>query len=129
MGYCIRMEIEGLVIPVYYREDCRQAALELTREQQRSWVTHPGDDARLAEVFDAWAFSTAESGPEGESDLEVDSFVAEKMGAEELLFEAIAPYVKHGATVEVIGEDGERWRYLFEDQQVKKQRAQVSWDD
>ena len=42
-------------------------------------------------------------------------FPDEKWRDADVLLEAIAPYVKNGSFIEMIGEDGMMWRWLFRD--------------
>lgn len=48
---------------------------------------------------------------------------------EDTIFQAIAPYVGDGSFIEMIGEDGERWRWVFEDGKCKEVRAKLTWLD
>lgn len=41
-------------------------------------------------------------------------FNGEKAGDDEILFDAIAPFVKDGSYIEMRGEDGECWRWVFD---------------
>jgi len=45
-------------------------------------------------------------------------FLGEKLGDDEQLFEAIAPYVKAGSYIEMEGEDGSRWQWTFDGKQM-----------
>lgn len=47
---------------------------------------------------------------------------------EEELFKCIAPYVNDGY-LEYLGEDGEKWRYVFKDGVCKEIYPRVEWDD
>lgn len=40
-------------------------------------------------------------------------FTGEKMGNEQALFNAIAPFVKKGSRIHMEGEDGDRWEWVF----------------
>ena len=52
-------------------------------------------------------------------------FLGEKIGDDEVLFEQIAPWVKHGSWIEMIGEDGEVWRWIFENGKMKESIAEL----
>ena len=62
-------------------------------------------------VDDPWA------GQE-EGDVYIESFCGTKWGDDAYLWRAIAPFVRSGSVVSYIGEDGEQWRYVFEDGKV-----------
>jgi len=42
------------------------------------------------------------------------SFNSEKLGDENSLFDALAPYVEVGSYIEMVGEGGEKWRWTFD---------------
>ena len=57
-----------------------------------------------------------------------DCFLGEKWGDDEFLWEALAPAVDDGCTIEYHGEDGHKWRYLFKDGEAKQQNAIITWE-
>ena len=54
-------------------------------------------------------------------------FVGEKSGQDELLFDAIAPYVESGSYIVMRGEDGEVWRWYFEEGTCSEQAGRISY--
>jgi hypothetical protein len=61
-------------------------------------------------------------------DLLFHYFLGEKWGDDEVLWETLAPAVDNGSMIEYRGEDGHRWRFLFEDGSVKEQNAVITWE-
>lgn len=58
----------------------------------------------------------------------IDYFSGEKLaGYEEQLFKCIAPYVNDGY-LEYLGEDGEKWRYVFKGGECKKVFPNITWE-
>ena len=55
------------------------------------------------------------------------SFESEKIGDEQIFFSAIAPYVTKGSFIEMCGEDGERWRWVFDGKTMKEVYPKVLW--
>lgn len=55
-------------------------------------------------------------------------FGGEKLGDDEVLFRAIAPFVEPGSFIEMRGEDGCLWRWLFEKTGFRQQDSRVVWD-
>lgn len=53
-------------------------------------------------------------------------FTGEKLGDDEVLFGAIAPFVESGSYLEFLGEDGDRWRWVF-DGTLKEVHAETVW--
>jgi hypothetical protein len=45
------------------------------------------------------------------------------------LLEAIAPVVKDGSYIELCGEDGDSWRLVFKNGEMKEIRPKVIWED
>ena len=80
----------------------------------------------VAEMLKAWRW-------EGEfdpitGDLTDIHFIGEKLGDEEILFQALAPFVDKGSFIEMEGEDGDLWRWTFDGQQMIEQVARITWD-
>jgi len=59
---------------------------------------------------------------------EID-FVADYIGDPGSMFSKIAPYVKDGSYIEMRGEDGYHWKYIFSDGKCKEVTAKVSWEE
>ena len=91
------------------------------------WVDpHFVHASTVAEMLEAWNW-------EGEfdpitGDLTNIYFAGEKLGDEETLFQALAPFVDKGSFIEMQGEDGELWRWVFDGQQMIEQTARITWD-
>lgn len=70
----------------------------------------------IERVFECWGYELthiAENDGVNEYRLDIRGGNA-KIGDEEKLFSAIAPVVVHGSLIDVEGEDGNKWRWLFE---------------
>ena len=48
---------------------------------------------------------------------------------EELLFTIIAPYVRAGSYIEMVGEEHEMWRWVFNGQTFKETYPTISWQE
>ena len=55
-------------------------------------------------------------------------FDGEKGGDDEILFRAIAPFVEHGE-IEMLGEDGSHWRWLFKNKKFYEQAGRVVYGE
>ena len=68
-------------------------------------------------------------------DLELDSagnavgisFQGEKLGDDQVLFNAIAPWVKKGSYIQMQGEDGSIWRWTFNGKTCVEKAAKISF--
>jgi len=81
----------------------------------------------LSEAMQGWGWPIDEDETTG--DVTDIYFYGEKAGQEELLFKAIAPFVKDGSYIEMVGEDGSIWRWLFKGGKCVEQNATVSYGD
>lgn len=56
-------------------------------------------------------------------------FEGEKLGDEEQIFDAIATLVLDGNFIELMGEDGERWRWVFRNGSMDTVDAEIVWPE
>ena len=91
-----------------------------------SWVINSNlVNARTVwEAMDEWRWETEMYG----EDIGNIYFVGEKIGDDKVLFDAIAPFVEDGSFIEMQGEDGALWRWLFNDGKCTEQYAKIDWD-
>jgi hypothetical protein len=62
-------------------------------------------------------------------DVDNIQFTGEKAGDDRLLFEAIAPYVEPGSYIEMLGEDGARWKWKFDGKTCEEVTAESTYED
>lgn len=99
-------------------------------ERWYSWVnTKEYQDAEtLEDALMAWRwppYMDKSTNPEEEIvNLEFDG---EKIGNEEVLFDTIAPFVESGSWIEMLGEDGCRWRWLFHKGELHEIYPEIVW--
>ena len=56
-------------------------------------------------------------------------FNGEKYGGDEIIIlGAIAPYVEDGSYIEMSGEDGAIWRWVFNDGDIEEKNAKIVWE-
>jgi hypothetical protein len=56
-------------------------------------------------------------------------FTGEKYGDCPLLFTTLAPYIEAGSVIEYHGEDGDKWRYVFDGKTIKVTKPKVVWEE
>ncbi|MDP8218651.1 MAG: hypothetical protein P9M03_07995 [Candidatus Theseobacter exili] len=115
MGYCVDIDVEVL-IPKEKIDGCLQAINEL-QEFTDKFNT-------LMEALDNWDYGTS---VEDDGNVKITYFQGEKWGDDEVLYKAIAPFVKNGSLIEVVGEDGCHWRYIFFNGKAKHQDGIVGY--
>jgi hypothetical protein len=54
-------------------------------------------------------------------------FNGEKLGDDNILFEALGPFVQKGSFIQMQGEDGTMWRWTFNGTDMREVTATVSW--
>ena len=57
------------------------------------------------------------------------SWWGEKSGDDYNILDSIAPYVKSGSYIEMFGEDGEIWRWIFKDGRCKEITPKIVWEE
>jgi hypothetical protein len=91
-----------------------------------SWVDTKGylgaDTLDRAMVAWRWEVSSDEDG-----NIDGIYFSGQKLGDDYILMKAIAKYVQAGSYIEMSGEDGCLWRYVFDGDTCKEVYAEVIW--
>jgi hypothetical protein len=92
-----------------------------------SWVTT--DEFYLAKTlevaFEAWRYEA--HADEKTGDVVGISFNGEKLGDDPVLWRAVAPFVEHGSYLQMAGEDGMVWRWVFNN--GKMEEVHPVWPD
>ena len=81
----------------------------------------------IQEAFETWRWTVDLNDETG--DVCSIYFDGEKMGDEDHLFNAVAPYVESGCYIEMSGEDGAIWRWSFDGGECHTIDASMDWDD
>jgi len=61
----------------------------------------------------------------------IEYFDGEKWGDDEILFDTIAPFIdggEHGGLITVHGEENEKWRYVFENGDMREEKGIIVWE-
>ena len=69
----------------------------------------------LDEILDDWRYEVEY---DNEGNVVNIEFTGEKLGDDEILFRQIAKFVEHDSYITICGEDGEQWRWVFENGQM-----------
>lgn len=134
MGYCMSQRATEFFIPKDKLDDCL-AAIKLLSGQETikdgsgghfSWVDNNFSKART--VFDAldawrWKVEIDENG-----NISNITFTGEKLGDDEILFAAIAPFVQAGSYITMQGEDGCVWKWVFDGKTMVEKTGRVVFD-
>jgi hypothetical protein len=144
MGYCIsqadsKFFVAAKDIPAMM-DSIRDLALPRHENEQRggqwaegqkkaswfSWVDMSfSQAATIEEMFKCWRWNICSN---ENGDIDEIEFRGEKLGQDDVLFNAIAPFVKKDSFIEMTGEDGARWRWVFDGKNCFEKQAKVSWE-
>lgn len=96
------------------------------RKNPKSWearvlAKHPILEFYMREFM--WAFESDSDG----NITEVEYIGESQSGHEQTIFNLIAPYVKAGSYIELHGEDGDIFRYVFDGTQCKEVKPIITW--
>ena len=109
------------------RDESAMSGGSLLGERRYSWVNT--DEFRLAKTLEvalaAWRWNPTVHG--NTHDIVGLDFAGKKSGDDEALFAAIAPYVTDGSYIQMTGEDGAVWRWVFKDGRVRE--VSPTWDE
>ena len=129
MGYCMSQMDSSFRVDQHNIMPMVASLKELARTSPRlSWVDPKVllEAATLEEISEElrWFFHVDVNG-----NIDDIQFEGEKLGAEEKIFNAMAPYVRSGSFIEIHGEDGTTWRWVFKNGVCKEVQPQKIWGD
>jgi len=136
MGYCMHLEATQFHLPKKHFKAALKAIQGLAGKEtirdgggrHFSWVDSAEfiNATTLEAALEAWRWH-----PEldEKGDIVDLQFEGEKSGDDEILFGAIAPFVKEGSYIQMMGEDGHRWRWKFNGKACTEVNSTVVWDD
>ena len=128
MGYSMHLDHAGFDLDMAHERDMVLAARALADQHDHiRWVDKAElrEATTIKEVFSAFGWRIRIDIDRAVRDV---LFEGEKLGDEDLFFGAIAPWVASGSYIEMVGEDGDRWRWVFDGVTVKQVQPKVSWE-
>jgi len=142
MGYYINMRHNIICIPAAKHDQCLAAIKALANtvadpfnSGHYSWVrTYEFANATtLREALAAWRWVDPNqdlTNPDNKNkNIEELYFTGEKLGDDEVLMHAIAPYVEAGSYIEMVGEDDFHWRWYFDGTSCTEQVGQIVYTE
>lgn len=128
MGYRMDMTDANFFLP----KESHSAALKaiqalVSKGQCYTWIRFKGDSSweRLEDAFSSWRWSVSFDDDENINNIQFDGTHS---GDEEILLETLAPFVRSGSYIEMIGEDGGIWRWVFKDGEFGTVYPAVTWE-
>jgi len=80
----------------------------------------------LKEAMNKWRWEIEE---DEDGNVYYIHFIGEKSGDDDILFNAIAPFVEEGSFIQMLGEEGEMWRWVFNDEKCIEIYPTIIWED
>jgi len=140
MGYYMEQTDSYFIIKKENFDACLEAIKGLYQkyvknEVNGSWVDwheFEKEDITLEEAFEAWRwrlrFATEYEWANTEEDNVFDIvFEGEKRGDDDIFFNTISPFVEDGSYIQMSGECGAMWRWVFCDGICKEIEPQITW--
>ena len=128
MSYCVDIDCGGVTISADKVADCLAAINRLQAGQHYAWVDDPpeGGFPTLVKALDNWRYEAEE---QADGSVELQYFAGEKLGDDEALYEAIAPFVSDGGRIDCRGEDDCLWRYCFSKGAVEMLSGRIEYGE
>jgi Golgi nucleoside diphosphatase len=127
MGYNMsQMSCDSFLLKKENFAAALKAVKDLTTRQY-TWVNNDEvtKATTLKDAISAWNWELTVDDEGNGTSLD---FNAEKLGDEEAMFNAIAPFVESGM-LEMKGEVGDHWRWLFKDGKCRNVSGRVVYDE
>lgn len=130
MGYLMNQREANFTIKKEFVDKAWNALKRLFSKEDTSLSWIDNQDVLSSKSFEEamsacrWNLEINEQG-----DYDSIYFNGEKYsGDEETVLETIAPYVKKGSYIQMQGEEGEQWRWIFDDGKVREEYAMLIWE-
>lgn len=115
MGYCMNTTSVRFRIPAAMVPAAKQSITNLGGIAKEDQGLDPFKAVRWEAVYDA------------EGNIVKLRFTGEKYWNEDDIFAVLAPFVDDGCFIEMVGEDGDKWRWTFQNGTCTKVEPKVSW--
>lgn len=141
MGYCIYIEEIDVSFPVKNAERILQAIKNLHGKETIadgkqlkngkwsdhyfSWVNEDFYKINdIKKMFEEWGWTIEKS----RGEYKITELLREKIGDDDIFFKAIAPFMNDGF-INVRGEDGNVWKWVFENGHFEEKEGRIEYDD
>jgi len=119
MGYCIEQRDSKFFIDKKYFNEALVAVKSLVGKDEDYLNANS-----LADIIGEWRWDVTIDTSGNIVDIE---FIGEKLGDDKILFDVLAPFVKAESYIEMQGEDGALWRWVFDGKKCDEVYAEITW--
>ena len=131
MGYCMEQRDSFFVIKKEKQEEAYDYVFDILIENLPKYGYSFVDDTELnsaktlVDIFQSfsWRPTINKNGDIGNI-----YFEGEKAGDESWLFCTVAPFVEDGSYIEMMGENGDLWRWIFKDGECNEVSPTIKWE-
>lgn len=133
MGYCMNLQKKNFKIKKENAENVVNALRDFAKGFKNQygnrimWVDKETliNSESIEESFDEIRYPLV---IDSNGDYMINYFSGEKLGDDTEIFNAIAPYVEEGSYIEMLGEDGTIWRWIFKNGKCEEKYPEIKWD-
>lgn len=134
MGYCMNQRNSSFFMDVKDFPAALKAVQALHGDEtindgggrHFSWVDHDFHKQKsLPAILNCWRWHLDLDESMNATDI---NFGGEKLGDDIVVLQAIAPFVKKGSFIEMHGEDGCLWRWIFDGRDCNEKTGKVSFE-
>ena len=127
MGYCMSQKEAKFNMKAENKVPAFKALKAAASNQTFSWINSATVKGcrTLEELMEECRWDLQEN---DDGDVTGIEFSGEKAGDDLKLFNILAPYVDGDSYIEMHGEDGAQWRWVFDGKTCVEKTPKVSWD-
>jgi len=111
---------------VGYCMSLMEQSFKMTAENEAQLREGAEKNPFLTKALDRF-YSDWDPGYDDEGNIVELDFIEEKRADDHEFFHATAPYVEQGSYIQMRGEDGAMWRWVFKDGECKEIRPRIIW--
>ena len=129
MGYCMNLCECDFFIEAKNKKKALKGLKELAKKEKNlSWVCNDViiESMDLEEALEEIRFEAELDEKKNVVGLD---FTGEKLGQETKIFNAMAQFVKAGSYIQMYGEDGDKWRWVFDGKECKWVNPILTWPE
>lgn len=127
MGYCMTQRGESFLLKKENQEGAFLAVQELGKTNRDFHWVKAEDFKNMVDIFSTLEEWRWEPEMDDNGNIVSLSFTGEKLGADQAMFSAIAPFVEPESFIEMEGEDGSLWRWVFDGTGCQEITPTVTW--
>jgi hypothetical protein len=122
----MRLNESTFVIKKENTDKVLKALKNLSKKQNLKWVDYLKDAETIEEAFDEIRYDLELT---NNGDYAITGFSGEKLGDDFIIFQSIAKFVQDGTYIEMVGEDGDKWRWVFKNGICKEIYSTLTWEE